>query len=226
MKRFMFFLVMTVTSLYAEESLMYQAVIHSEPEIQVPTEVYTGDLIVSQTTGEWRECIVPKQRLAKTHVGLPIVIKANKPICRKNAKSDYVLDYRTTETAQNEMGAEEKVRLKDNKGKYQLSVCLLGRCPRGMRFNDIDKSDIVLLNKYLYRYKDSPSKSIEYLGKKGNLLKFVYSEYEGEVAQNASTREFEIDLNEGNVGAYKGFVFEVLEATNMNIKYKVTRHFP
>ena len=209
-----------------EDSLMYQAMIHSEPEIQVPTEVYTGDLIVSQTTGEWRECIVPKQRLAKTHVGLPIVIKANKPICRKNAKSDYVLDYRTTETSQNEMGAEERVRLKEKKGKYQLSVCLLGRCPRGMRFNEIDKSDIVLFKKYLYRYKDSPSKSIEYSGKKGNLLKFIYSEYEGEVAQNAFTREFEIDLNEGKVGAYKGAVFEVLEATNMNIKYKVIRHFP
>tara|TARA_Y100000768_G_scaffold14658_1_gene10207 strand:- start:3382 stop:4062 length:681 start_codon:yes stop_codon:yes gene_type:complete len=226
MKRFMFFLFLTVTSVYAEESPMYQAMMHSEPEVQVPTEVYAGDLIVSQTTGEWRECIVPKQRLAKTHVGLPIVIKANKPICRKNAKSDYVLDYRTTETSQNEMGAEERVRLKEKKGKYQLSVCLLGRCPRGMRFNEIDKSDIVLFKKYLYRYKDSPSKSIEYSGKKGNLLKFIYSEYEGEVAQNAFTREFEIDLNEGNVGAYKGAVFEVLEATNMNIKYKVIRHFP
>ena len=30
----------------------------------------------------------------------------------------------------------------------------------------------------------------------------------------------------GNVGAYKGAVFEVLEATNMNIKYKVILHFP
>ena len=225
MKKVIFLLYLVVVNAYAGDSPMYRVLVHNEPEIQVTTEVYLGDAMASQLIGEWRECIVPKQRLAKTHAGMPIIIKANKPICRKKAKSDYVLDYRTTETSQNESGAEERVRLKENKGKYQLSVCALGRCPRGMRFNEIDKSDIELFKKYLYRYKDSPSKTIEYSGKKGNLLKFIYSEYEGELAQNAFTREFEIDLSEGNIGAYKGAVFEVQEATNASIKYKVIRHF-
>tara|TARA_B100000886_G_C20345398_1_gene458445 strand:- start:256 stop:369 length:114 start_codon:yes stop_codon:yes gene_type:complete len=35
-----------------------------------------------------------------------------------------------------------------------------------------------------------------------------------------------MDLNEGNTGAFKGAVFEVLDATNATLKYKMIRNFP
>ena len=40
------------------------------------------------------------------------------------------------------------------------------------------------------------------------------------------TRKFTADLSEGNMGGFKGVIFEVLEATNFEIAYKIKRHFP
>jgi len=45
------------------------------------------------------------------------------------------------------------------------------------------------------------------------------------MARDAFMREFEIDLNDGNIVAYKGTVFEIIEANNATITYKVVRHF-
>ena len=39
------------------------------------------------------------------------------------------------------------------------------------------------------------------------------------------SREFQVDLTEGNVAAYKGAIIEVIDATNVQIKYKVIRNF-
>jgi|TARA_B110000091_G_C13718812_1_gene433848 hypothetical protein len=68
--------------------------------------------------------------------------------------------------------------------------------------------------------------SIEYAGRSGNTLTFIYAEFRGGMARSGFNREFSIDLSNGNVGAFKGAVFEVMEATNTTITYKVIRHFP
>lgn len=69
-------------------------------------------------------------------------------------------------------------------------------------------------------------RSIEYAGKNGNIVKFIYSEFKDGMARDAFTREFTIDLSGDSVAAYKGAVFEVLKATNSTIEYKVIRNFP
>ena len=66
---------------------------------------------------------------------------------------------------------------------------------------------------------------IEYAGKKGTIVKFIYSEFKDNMIRNAFTREFEVDLNDGMTVAYKGTVFEVLKVDNASITYKVIRHF-
>ena len=43
--------------------------------------------------------------------------------------------------------------------------------------------------------------------------------------RGAFTREFEVDLNDGNTVAYKGCIFEVIKVNNATIRYKVKRHF-
>ena len=74
--------------------------------------------------------------------------------------------------------------------------------------------------------ESSMQRTIEYAGKNGNIVKFIYSEFKDNIARDAFTREFTIDLSEDNTGAYKGAVFEVLKATNSTIEYKVIRNFP
>lgn len=74
--------------------------------------------------------------------------------------------------------------------------------------------------------KTSLQRSIEYAGKSGEVLTFIYSEYSDGMARDAFTREFTIDISEDTVGAFKGAIFEVLKATNSRITYKVIKHFP
>ena len=74
--------------------------------------------------------------------------------------------------------------------------------------------------------KASLQRTIEYAGINGNLVKFIYSEFNNGMARDAFTREFSIDLSADNVAAYKGAVFEVIKATNSTIEYKVIRNFP
>ena len=73
---------------------------------------------------------------------------------------------------------------------------------------------------------DTLQQSIEYAGKSGNILKFIYSEFYASRARDAFTREFQVDLSDGNVGAFKGAIFEILDADNTTITYKVVRNFP
>tara|TARA_B100000963_G_C22593879_1_gene656903 strand:- start:166 stop:1248 length:1083 start_codon:yes stop_codon:yes gene_type:complete len=78
-----------------------------------------------------------------------------------------------------------------------------------------------------YRIKDDKlQQTIEYAGRTGEILNFIYSEFSDGMARDAFTREFRMDLSEGNIGAYKGAIFEVIKATNATISYKVIRHFP
>jgi len=57
-------------------------------------------------------------------------------------------------------------------------------------------------------------------------LTFIYSEFKDGIARSAFTREFTVDLSEGNMGGFKGAIFQVMEATNFEIAYKIKRHFP
>ena len=73
---------------------------------------------------------------------------------------------------------------------------------------------------------NSLQRSIEYAGRSGSTLNFIYSESSSGMARAAFTREFAIDLTDGNLGAFKGAVFEVLGATNATITYKFDSAFP
>lgn len=67
---------------------------------------------------------------------------------------------------------------------------------------------------------------IEYNGKSGNTLKFTYREFSGNMARQAYTTDFTMDLSEeGNTIGYKGAIIEVIKASNSKIEYKVLRNF-
>ena len=72
---------------------------------------------------------------------------------------------------------------------------------------------------------NSFQQSWEYAGRSGDILKFAYSEFTDKFARQAFSREFQIDLSEGNIAAYKGAIVEIVDATNVQITYKVIRNF-
>ena len=128
----------------------------------------------------------------------------------------------------NGLGPEENdyhydVKLKGKEdGKYKICLHTGGlnaHCKKKLSSKDF-KFGIVFVSE-----KDSMQRVIEYAGKKGSIVKFIYSEYVDDMARDAFMREFEVDLNDGNIVAYKGTVFEIIEANNATITYKVVRHF-
>ena len=50
-------------------------------------------------------------------------------------------------------------------------------------------------------------------------------EYKEGYDRDAFTRNFEIDLNEGDVAAFKGAIIKIHSATNVSIIYEVMRNF-
>ena len=124
------------------------------------------------------------------------------------------------------------VRFVENEKDYELHVGVakaLGsgfKFPKGYKIKGIKKNELELDKNWFLFMEDSFQQAIEYSGKSGDILTFIYSEFTEGFARQAFTRKFRVDLSEGNVGAYKGAVFEVIEATNAQIKYKILRHFP
>jgi len=114
------------------------------------------------------------------------------------------------------------VVLSEKKGKYK--ICLRGFGMNALCEKNLTEDDFELGLGFVTK-SDSFQRVIEYNGKRGSLVRFVYSEFKDGRIRDAFTREFDADLNDGNVVAYKGAVFEVLDATNASIRYKVIRHF-
>lgn len=64
-----------------------------------------------------------------------------------------------------------------------------------------------------------------YNGRVDNNLRFVYREFNNEMARSAFTQEVQYDLQESNIIGFKNVRIEVIEATNSSITYKVGQHF-
>jgi hypothetical protein len=77
--------------------------------------------------------------------------------------------------------------------------------------------------------KERQIQTIEYVGKSGEILTFLYLEYAATsketLAKPAFTREFTVDLSETNLGGFKGAIFEVVDASQFEITYKFKQHF-
>jgi hypothetical protein len=65
-----------------------------------------------------------------------------------------------------------------------------------------------------------------YNGKVGSQLKFSYREFtDGGLARDSFSQEVVYDLNDSSIIGFKGAKFEVVDATNTTIKYKVVSYF-
>tara|TARA_A100001015_G_C14649402_1_gene578604 strand:- start:208 stop:606 length:399 start_codon:yes stop_codon:yes gene_type:complete len=108
------------------------------------------------------------------------------------------------------------------KGKYRLCSTGLG-VPAGC-INNLTEDDVESGTSFVYS-PNSFQQTIAYDGRSGDILKFNYAEFTDGFSREAFSREFQVDLTEGNVAAYKGAIIEVIDATNVQIKYKVIRNF-
>ena len=98
-------------------------------------------------------------------------------------------------------------------------------CPYGMK-PCIDYGIDEYSTKKEFHYSETElQQTIEYMGRQGNTLDFVYAEFKGGIARQAFNRSFKINLDQGNVLNYKGAIVEVIEAGNASITYVIKKYF-
>jgi len=219
MKKINWLLVIIVLSISSasQAKTLYEHTTYNKPDLGVENEVYLGDRMLMQQVGSWKECITPKLKYEKKLAGFTFLYKAGEPMCKTDLKAK-----RFTPTYANVVnnGVEraQLVLWKPNGKKSKL--CIKGNpCLKNVAEEDIEYGET-----FIYT-PNSFQQTIEYAGRNGDILKFNYAEFTDGFARQAFTREFQIDLNEGKIAAYKGAIIEVIEATNIQIKYKLIRNF-
>jgi hypothetical protein len=207
--------------LWGAENILYEEVIYNKPDVGSSTEVYLGDRMLTQQVGEWRECITPKRTFTKTTAAVTTTYRRGEPICKTDLKSKtYSPTYPNYTWSEGEMIVD--VRWRGKKNSY--SLCSIGFNIWKNCIKKLPKDSVVDGEAFIYS-ANSFQQTIEYAGRSGDILKFNYSEFSDGFARQAFTREFQVDLSEGNIAAYKGALIEIIEATNVQIKYKVIRNF-
>ena len=65
-----------------------------------------------------------------------------------------------------------------------------------------------------------------YNGRSGDTLKFLYREYSTDIVRAPFSQDVQYDLKDGNIIGFKGVRLEVIDATNIKLKYRVLASFP
>ena len=207
---------------FAEEKVLYEATTYNKPNIREVSERYLGDRLLEQGEGEWKECITPRTTFTKKTFSWVGEYRGGEPICKRKLKDKYY--WPLYDNATNGGNAtRQAVKWQERKGgKYRMCQTAAGM--NAYCVKDLKESDVKEGETFIYQ-PNSMQQTIEYAGKSGDILKFNYAEFSDGFARQAFNREFTVDLSEGNVAAYKGAIIEIIEATNVQIKYKVIRNF-
>ena len=207
------------TQLFGSDKTLYEETVYNKPDLGSETEVYLGDRMLSQQVGEWRECITPRKTFSKTARTWTVTYKAREPMCKARLNSKHYLP-----TYVNARGREERthtVSWKGKKGKYKL--CQNGLV-NALCIENLNENDVQIGEAFIYT-ANSFQQTIEYAGRSDQILKFNYAEFTDGWGGGGFSREFQVDLSDGNIAAYKGAIIEIINATNVQIKYKVIRNF-
>ncbi len=87
-------------------------------------------------------------------------------------------------------------------------------------------NNLIIEKKYFYLSQPNVKQQLIYNGRVGDYVKFLYREVsEGKYLRPFFTQEVQYDLNEGKTIGFRGTRIEIIEASNREITYVVTKHF-
>ena len=198
----------------SSDTELYETLTLQSPVLNEDTEAYLGDNIVITQTGAWKECITPVQTYYAKESGRTMVYKEKEPLCKLSPKDKAYFPSYDNYTFYGPKPIP--VTWKSKKNKSKLCAENGWACAKKLPENAV-------IEEYSF-VPSQPVKSIEYSGKKSNMLSFIFSTNDP-ISNEIINREIDLDLSEGNILAYKGLLVEVIESTSMNIKYKVVRGF-
>ena len=205
---------------------LYSVLNDTRPKKNKIYKVYMGDRMIHERKGYFSECFKPFfSHNVNLLGGWNLLIKEGVPICKKSAKSKNFDNVPYVNGKNGNDIALYHISLKYYKKKDVYKICMKTSGLSATCKKDIKQNEFEISNGFV-SVENELQRTIEYSGKSGNELRFIYSEFISGYARDAFNREFTMDISEGSTTAYKGAVFEVISADNASIVYKVIRHFP
>jgi len=183
-----------------------------------------GDRMLLQRTGQFESCVVPLfDDERRANLGMArVTVRRGIPLCqRSEAERNLIPPYPNWNVGTSSEATYDFV-LRDREGIRQLclrvlgvtSTCFAARPPADFQ-----------VGPHFVTAPNAAQQSIEYSGRNGSTLRFTYSESIDGQARDAFTREFQMDVSQGNTVAFRGAIIEVEEASNTSITYRVVRNF-
>jgi len=208
-------------SIQAQNVPVYQNFTSNKPNLNEKNEVYLGDKMLEQAEGSYKACVIPKETKLANKRMYTIEYRANEPMCKMSQNDK---DYQPMYDNYRDSGNSNRfpIRISTKGNTVTVKYCQMGLCAGKVKF---DKSMIEVSDKTFVYAPNSFQQSIEYAGKSGNKLNFTYTEFKSGMSRDAFTRNFQIDLDEGDVAAFKGAIIKIHSATNISIVYEVLRNF-
>lgn len=203
---------------------MYSDIVDNIPKLGKPTEKFLGDRMLVERTGQFKECVKPKFSMQGDTMGTYAKIISGELICKKSALSkNFEPTYiNTTWNSGKNEGSYPVIFSRKSDGTVKACVAASGMtigCKDGIKDSDLSYGPAFV------NANNSFQRGIEYAGKSGDVLKFTYSEFRDGMARDAFTRDFQVDISESNVAAYKGAIIEIHKASNTSINYTINRYF-
>ncbi len=205
--------VMATTGIaHAADPVMYQELTENKPDLGASAKAYVGDRMLYSRSGQFKQCITPRFDALKTMLGANFVVKSGEPLC-KGVPSD--AKYNPENYINGSLAITYKVNYKVKlDGSFQL-------CANGTLCTDTKPADALSVGPAFISNKNSVNQSIEYAGKSGGFLKFIYAETGSQGERN---REFQIPENSNEL-QYRGAMIQIAAAGDGEIEYKVVRSF-
>ena len=172
-----------------------------------------GDTVISTRIGTMRDCIIPRKEFVNENRLWRFTYKKDIPLCKADINHKYYTPTYDNYYAKGVGDNKLPVTLKKNKNdKFTLCQKTRTSCVKDLTEEDIE------INKVFIADRDYLQKQIIYLGKSGNILKFLAEEYGRAVP-------FEIDISQTNIVTFKGAIIEIISHSNSEIEYKKIKHY-
>ena len=179
------------------------------PKLNEVSTVSLGDRMMHESFGWNVDCITPK--VTKRFSGFNDELQAYQKLCGNSIGTN------SFKSVNDEVYHVVEVSKQDGTSDF----CALGFPTFCINYINNELIRSIELKSAM----NSLQQSIEYMGRDGNSVKFVYSEFMDGMARSAFTREFVVDLTKGNTLNFKGGEVEIINATNTTIEYKVNNYF-
>lgn len=194
--------------------------LQSIPAFEVASVAAVGEPLLTQgLASTFETIIVPKQ----TAVSIINVEQGSYKKVGENEDFEYYSTFKDKNSGSfsgnSKMYTTITVRIKRGSG----DTCFIGdafqMCPNPSVKLEYTKAQATVLSVSDFQ------QTLYYNGKVGNKIKIGYREFSGDIARPAFSNEAEYDLSESDVIGYKGATLKIIEADNIQIKYKVLSNF-